>query len=597
MKKILPFLLLTCLTSGGVFAGHFYNIEDESQLKSGSQLNQAHHMGFSDDTQATLISPRLAISVRHGTLGCKDQPHKAFMSFYGKRYEIVRAIEHPNVKSSNYKERLSSDLTLYVLSEDVTMPGGAPVACPLTQIDYTKALPNTDQPLYAHSLSQSPFIRLNNFHAKFKNVDFSSLYGKTRLSPHLYANDFTNRSQIETVTHHDNSDPLLMVPVMGDSGSPLYMPLAGGGYTLIGAMARTGDKNEDPLHGLGRYTPMSNNIQWLRDKEELLIRDGTLPAHTKRFDVVTQTEWEQKDHTPAELIPAPRRTTPMGYLALNPDLVALWANLPFQEALAKAESHKETRAAQERRRIYLSQGDGDPSLGTEDTANPAVYLAFNRDLQDVFGKGSTLKGALDAAARHFETSGRKEQRTFMISNTKHRPDIVTLPDMFFPQTYLHLNPDVKKAADSQGIDAHTFAKWHYRYFGFKEEGRRYVLETPDDFCQNEYMYLALHKDLQDAFKDKTAIHAPIPGQIHYKTLGFVEGRSYRYACLEKRAPLGTNFTMPEDFDAALYVALNKDVLDYYINESNRNITYGDLLVKAKEHYEKIGGPVEGRRYR
>ncbi|MFN7364848.1 MAG: hypothetical protein ACK5TR_02760, partial [Alphaproteobacteria bacterium] len=73
MKRILPLLMMTFLTSGNIFAGHFYNIEDESQLKSGSQLNQAHHMGFSDDTQATLISPRLAISVRHGTLGCKDQ--------------------------------------------------------------------------------------------------------------------------------------------------------------------------------------------------------------------------------------------------------------------------------------------------------------------------------------------------------------------------------------------------------------------------------------------------------------------------------------------------------------------------------------------
>jgi hypothetical protein len=597
MKRILPLLMMTFLTSGNIFAGHFYNIEDESQLKSGSQLNQAHHMGFSDDTQATLISPRLAISVRHGTLGCKDQPHKAFMSFYGKRYEIVRAIEHPNVKSSNYKELLSSDLTLYVLSEDVTMPGGAPVACPLTQIDYTKALPNTDQPLYAHSLSQSPFIRLNNFHAKFKNVDFSSLYGKTRLSPHLYGDRFGNRSQIETVTHHDNSDPLLMVPVMGDSGSPLYMPLAGGGYTLIGAMARTGDVNEDPLHGVGQYTPMSNNIQWLRDKEELLIRDGTLPAYTKRFDVVTQTEWEQKDHTPAELIPAPRRSTPMGYLALNPDLVALWANLPFQEALAKAQWHLNNFAVVDSRRVYLSQGDGDLSLGTEDTANPAVYLAFNRDLQDVFGRGSTLKGALDAAARHFETSGREEKRTFMISNTKHRPDIVTLPDMFLAQTYLHLNPDVQEAADRQGIDAHTFAKWHYSHFGFKEEQRLYKLETPFDFWGKELMYVALHPDLKVHVAGKTYIETEREARKHYVTLGFMEKRPYAYDGVEKIAPTGFPFVVPEDFDAAFYLALHPDIAGHFDEESGGTMDYETLVKKAAEHYRTWGGPVEGRRYR
>ncbi|MFO0524963.1 MAG: hypothetical protein ACK5YY_01620 [Alphaproteobacteria bacterium] len=595
MKRILPLLMMTFLTSGNIFAGHFYNIEDESQLKSGSQLNQAHHMGFSDDTQATLISPRLAISVRHGTLGCKDQPHKAFMSFYGKRYEIVRAIEHPNVKSSNYKERLSSDLTLYVLSEDVTMPGGAPVACPLTQIDYTKALPNTDQPLYAHSLSQSPFIRLNNFHAKFKNVDFSSLYGKTRLSPHLYGDRFGNRSQIETVTHHDNSDPLLMVPVMGDSGSPLYMPLAGGGYTLIGAMARTGDVNEDPLHGVGQYTPMSNNIQWLRDKEELLIRDGTLPAYTKRFDVVTQTEWEQKDHTPAELIPAPRRSTPMGYLALNPDLVALWANLPFQEALAKAQWHLNNFAVVDSRRVYLSQGDGDLSLGTEDTANPAVYLALNPDLQTVFGTG-TLQDALNNAKGHFYTSAKAELRRVCLDHTTHRPHVVTLPDTFFPETYLHLNPNLLTAPELAAMGRDAFAKWHYKNYGFKEK-RDYLLKYTTENYPHRFMYFALNPDLRQLMTHESASNAFYIAQRHYRSLGFLEGRTYRYDGAPKIAPTGAAFTVPQDFDATLYLALNVDLYDHFYKESEYTIRYVDLLTKVEQHYVTVGGPVEGRRYR
>jgi hypothetical protein len=427
MKKILPFLLLTCLTSGGVFAGHFYNIEDESQFKSGSQLNEAHHMGFSDDTQATLISPRLAISARHGTLGAKDQSYSGFMSFYGKRYEIVRAIEHADVNSDDMFKGLSHDITVFLLKEEVTRPDGGPVACPLGDLDYDQALPSPDQPLFAHTLSQSPFIRLGNFHQTYSNTDFSSLYGKVRLSNAYFSQKplghdglkqdydayyeenwlFDQNSAELGVTHdYHNPDPTLMLPIGGDSGSACYVRLKSGGYALIGAMARYTNDDDYPLGAGANYTPTAKNIPWLRGIEDKLIAEGQLEAR-HRFEVATQDQWEFGDHTPGDLIPAPRRTTPMGYLALNPDLVAAWANLPFQEALANAEWHLNNFAEGDSRRVYLSQGDGDLSLGTEDTANPAVYLAFNRDLQDVFGRGSTLKGALDAAARHFETSGRE----------------------------------------------------------------------------------------------------------------------------------------------------------------------------------------------
>ncbi|MFN7365093.1 MAG: hypothetical protein ACK5TR_04030 [Alphaproteobacteria bacterium] len=608
MKKILPFLLLTCLTSGSVFAGHFYNIEDESQLKSGSQLNQAHHMGFSDDTQATLISPRLAISARHGTLGAKDQSYSGFMSFYGKRYEIVRAIEHADVHSDDMFKGLSHDITVFLLKEEVTRPDGGPVACPLGDLDYDQALPSPDQPLFAHTLSQSPFIRLGNFHQTYSNTDFSSLYGKVRLSNYYFTPkptgenweenfDFNYGSAALRVTHdYHNPDPTLMLPIGGDSGSACYVRLKSGGYALIGAMARTDDSDTNPMGGGGHYSPTAKNIPWLRDIEDKLIAEGQLDAW-HRFEVATQDQWEFGDHTPVDLIPAPRRTTPMGYLALNPDLMALWANLPFQEALAKAEWHLSNFAVGDSRRVYLSQGDGDLSLGTEDTLNAAVYLAFNNDLQDVFGRESTLKGALDAAARHFETSGRKEKRTFMISNTKHRPDIVTLPDMFFPQTYLHLNPDVQEAADRQGIDAHTFAKWHYRYFGFKEEGRRYILETPGDFWSNLLMYVALHRDLKEHMARKDYLATRREARLHYLTRGFMEKRPYSYNGVEKIAPTGFPFVVPEDFDAALYLALHPDIAEQFDEESGGTMDYETLVKKAEEHYRTWGGPVEGRRYR
>jgi hypothetical protein len=595
MKKNLPLLMMALLLSEGGLAGHFYNIEDESQLKSASQVNYINHTGFSDDLQATLISPRLAIAVRHGVLGGKDQPYHTQISFYGKQYNIIRAIEHPDVKATSHFKSLSSDLTVYVLSENVTHPNGGPVACPLTEIDYTQILPDKDKPLYAHSISQSPKIRLGNFHSKYENTDFSPLYGKTQLSHSIFGNGWYNRSEIRVTTQHNNPDPLLMVTVMGDSGSPLYMPLAGGGYTLIGAMARTHDADDDPFGG-GYYTPMSNNIQWLKTIENSLFADNTLSKDTERFSVVKHTQWNLEDHTPCELIPAFRVSNPMGYLALNPDLITAWTHLPFQEALAKADWHMTHLAAQEQRRVYLSQGMGDPVLGTDDLPNPAVYLSLNADLQVVFGKG-TLNNALKSAMGHFHTSAKAELRRVSLSNTKHRPEIVTLPDTFFPNTYLHLNPHLLTAPEVTLMGRDTFARWHYKNFGFKEK-LPYLLDYSLDDFNKRLMYLGRYPDLRVLMNGKLAANAYYYSVRHYRSLGFLEGRTFEdYNADPQIAPLGEAFAKPKDFDAALYVALNIDIYEHFDKEANYKLSYTDLLTKAEQHYVTVGGPLEGRRYR
>jgi hypothetical protein len=61
--------------------------------------------------------------------------------------------------------------------------------------------------------------------------------------------------------------------------------------------------------------------------------------------------------------------------------------------------------------------------------------------------------------------------------------------------------------------------------------------------------------------------------------------------------MGEAFTMPDDFDAALYLALNTDLIRHYERESDNNITYDELLQKGTEHYRNHGGPEDGRRYR
>lgn len=597
MNKFLATLMTTCLFYQNVSAGHFYNVDDERQLKSGVAFNYSSRTGFSDEIQATLISPRLAITATHGNFKGQDMPYHANISFYGKEYPIIHIIEHPMVMGDGptWHDTFSCDLAVYVLSEDVTHPDGGRVACPLGTFDPTKTLPDREGSYYAHSLSHSPFIRLGNFHSKFSNVDFSMLYGKTKLATETFDDDEFFQAEIRTYTDHTSTDLSLMVPVGGDSGSGLFMPLKEGGYAYIGVMARIHDEDSDP-YGSGHYTPMSQQINWLRDIESSLIERGILPDTVQRFEVIAQDQWDFSPHTVPELQPVSKKFSPVSYLALNPDILEAYADLPWAMALAKATTHKETQAITEERRIYIGDGAGDPALGTQETFNPAVYLALNRDLQNVFRNG-TLRDALHQAREHFYKHGKNEARSFMLGNTKHRPDVLTLPDDFFTKTYLHLNPDIQAEADRQHAEPHEFAKWHYATIGFKEEDRRYRLASPSDFYANIFVYFALNKDLHDLINNEDTQLIFGHAIKHYTTLGFMETRSYHYVLQNKKAPLGEAFSMPEDFDASLYVALHRDLITYYEQESEHPLSYTDLLAKGEAHYRNTGGPIEGRPYR
>ncbi|MBA4750033.1 MAG: hypothetical protein H2057_05370 [Alphaproteobacteria bacterium] len=597
LKIPLGILMSTSFFYQSVSAGHFYNVDDENQLKSGVVLNHGFHMGFSDDIQATLISPRLAVTATHGNFKGQDMPYHTNISFYGKEYRIIHVIEHPKVMGDGqtFHDLFSCDLTVYILSEDVTHPDGGRVACPLGKFDPTKELPDREGSYYAHSLSHSPFIRLGNFHSKFSNVDSSMLYGKTNLAKTTFDDDEFAQAEIRTYTDHPSTDPSLMVPVGGDSGSGLFMPLKEGGYAYIGVMARIYDEDSNP-YGSGHYTPMSQQINWLRDTENSLIARSIIPDTVQRFEVATQDQWDFTPHAAPDLQPLYKKFNPISYLALNPDILEAYADLPWAMALAKAMSHKETQAVTEERRIYLSEGLGDPALGTQDTLNPAVYLALNPDLQNVFRNG-TLRDALHQAREHFYKHGKNEARSFMLGNTKHRPDVVTLPYDFSPKGYLRLNPDIALEAETKNVDPIEFAKLNYKNTGFKDTNRRYILPIPRDFRYGYFMYFALNPDLKILMNGKESHDAMHEGSRHYTTVGFLEDRTYKYDGLEKRAPIGDAFTMPEDFDAALYLALNKDLITHYEIESGYKITYDELLQKGEEHYRNHGGPEDGRRYR
>ncbi|MBA4750035.1 MAG: hypothetical protein H2057_05380 [Alphaproteobacteria bacterium] len=599
MKKVLSSLLLTCLTYQPIFAGHFYNIDDPQELLDGRPLNRTHALGFSDDAQAVLISPRLAVTACHGTLGGKDillDPEtNRLISFYGKEYRVKRMIENPKVNDQNYYTKVANDLTIFVLDEDVIAPEGQEAFLPLAVLNYDlpRAL-DEGGIFYAHTLSHSPSLKLDNFHPHFKNTDFSCLYGKTALSGYNLKDEFPYNAYLTAAPDYSKIDPAMMVPLGGDSGSLLFIPLQGGGFASLGVMARLYDQDNNPRMGFGEYTSFTQQVAWLQEMENQLVGDDYLPQDIKRIKTVSQDQWDftdTQDLHPSK-IPAVPPFDPVVYLALNPDLQAAFGHLSWTDTLAQATLHHDTRAVLESRRTYFRQAGDDEQLTAQNHLDPAVYLAFNKDLQCVFGQGS-FQNALEQAQAHFTNHGKKEGRPFSLHHATFRKDVFILPDYFHTPSYLHLHPDLLEAVTRDGKNPHEFAIWHYTKYGFKEN-RSYSAKEPTDFKENYFLYLALNEPVQQELLSKPLAYLSFEAMRHYTCKGFLDHLPYQYHGEGKRVPT-ESFVIPDDFNPSLYLALNPDIIAFYQDE-NAQMTYGELLQKGEAHYRAAGGPLENRRY-
>lgn len=599
MKKILSSLLLTCLTYQPSFAGHFYNIDNPQELLDGRPLNRTHALGFSDDAQAVLINPRLAVTACHGTLGGKDTllgpETNRLISFYGKEYRVKRMIENPKVNDQNHFTTLANDLTLFVLDEDVIAPEGQEAFLPLAVLNYD--LPpvfDEDGTFYAHTLSHSPNLKLDNFHPHFKNTDFACLYGKTAIQGYNLTDEFPYNVYLTAVHDYSKTDPAMMVPVGGDSGSLLFMPLQGGGFASLGVMARIYDQDNNPRMGHGQYTSFTQQLSWLQEMENQLIADESLPQDITRIKTVSQDQWDFTDTQDLHLskIPTTPPFDPVVYLALNPDLQAAFGHLSWTDTLVQATTHHNTRAFLENRRTYFGQAGDDEHLTAQNHVDPIVYLAFNKDLQRVFGQ-DTFQNALEQARAHFTNHGKKEGRPFSLHHATFRKDVFTLPDYFHTPSYLHLHPDLLEAATKEGQNPHEFALWHYTKYGFKEN-RPYSTKEPIDFKENSFLYLALNETVQQELISKPLAYLSFEAARHYTCKGFLDHLPYQYYGEEKRIPTDV-FVMPDNFNPGLYLALNPDIIAFYQNE-NPQMTYGELLQKGEAHYRTAGGPLENRRY-
>ncbi|MBA4749953.1 MAG: hypothetical protein H2057_04960 [Alphaproteobacteria bacterium] len=164
-----------------------------------------------------------------------------------------------------------------------------------------------------------------------------------------------------------------------------------------------------------------------------------------------------------------------------------------------------------------------------------------------------------------------------------------LPDGFDAAIYVGRYHDLSAAFSAQhDADLFTFAKNHFLMNGRHEgrEARSYIsLGLPADFKEDDY--LILHPDIATyaSTQGLNPIHFAIS---HFLSDGHKEGRAYKFSTQE--IPSTLVFSLPQDFDARNYLALNKDVEAYAVEKGLM------LLDFAKEHY-LTNGYKENREYR
>lgn len=527
-KPFLSLLLLMGISS--LEAGHFYNACDENDLGGGATINRSASMGFSDSHQAVLISPRLAVTAPHTSAG--DKSENFSISFYGQPYRVIHSIDRPGLQVC------VSDLRIYVLDRDVVHPDGAPPCLPvLTQIREVSG----PYSVIGHSLSHSPHIRLKGQNPR-GNGRHSILYGRTHINFAREERNDTDIPDFDDIRVGQLSacpDKDMMVPIGGDSGSPLYVSLRDGGCAVWGVLSGV-----DAGQGLvASYTSLSQNIGWLQTKETHLINRGLLPHDVIRIQTVSQDEWDDQ----GQCLTLPPEFDPDLYLDFNEDVAAAAKDHPTP--LQFARDHYMTHGRREKRDWRLPA-----AFSTQ------LYLAYNDDLQNaVRALSETQKDRF--LIHHFARHGRHEARLF------------SLPDDFDPIVYLALNPDVAKVAHTHQ-DPLTFATQHFKMCGIKEK-RPYFDAGFKDF--DPKIYLALNPDVAEAAK--TSPNADRFALWHFTTNALHENRRCKN-------------TLPQDFDPQQYVVLNFDLSLYLADHPEL-----DLEIFAIRHYQTYGSVLEGRSYK
>ncbi len=328
---------------------------------------------------------------------------------------------------------------------------------------------------------------------------------------------------------------------------------------------------------------------------------------------------------------------PAAYLELHQDVRNEFTkgNAPLKDVLARTVHHYETMGKKEGRSYKMSLLQEPLKIDPSITSRPLVYLALNPDLQKHF-ENLPFTEALKKAEEHYRTCGLREDRNLYIapSNTHEAgaQEIVvsSLPSNFDSEVYLTQNPEVAAYIQARQYDPVFFSKLHARTRGSSVTyhefiADNYLLLNPDlapsvrglsddkkvSFLRNHYLnhsaverrlaflprgfnpvtYLMMNPDLERPLsKEGVSLEVVLSNAAHhYLKYGVTERRLFSKELPVRRGHALMAFA-PDDFDALTYLALNHDLTKAYGQKS------WDMCRKLATRHFMDFGKQEGRRY-
>ncbi|MFO0375227.1 MAG: hypothetical protein ACK5YY_07620 [Alphaproteobacteria bacterium] len=256
---------------------------------------------------------------------------------------------------------------------------------------------------------------------------------------------------------------------------------------------------------------------------------------------------------------------PREYRRLNPDLENVLQDM--DEIEISRHYHDVGRDAG---RPYR---EGPYVFGLPRDFNPAQYRHLNQDLVQVYGDD------LQAAINHYRENGRNEDRIYQLNYDE-------LPDDFDEAAYEILNPDITRFT----MDHNITVEEHYLAYG-RREGKAYRINldnVPDDF--DAYRYERLNPDVRDTLP----AFIRNAGLLHYAAHGQAQGRVYKVDMADLPADFDAEayLRLNPDFAEQIRDQFANPETHYLAQGRRLNLKYKDAEAQPAQPGGALGGDEE-----
>ncbi|MCE2951047.1 MAG: hypothetical protein ACK5TR_00425 [Alphaproteobacteria bacterium] len=249
------------------------------------------------------------------------------------------------------------------------------------------------------------------------------------------------------------------------------------------------------------------------------------------------------------------------YMDINPDLPET-VRSPFAARVHYA-AHGRAEG-----RVYKLNLEGVPH-----DFDVKEYLRLYPDVEEA------VKGNLQAAINHYRENGRNEDRIYQLNYDE-------LPDDFDEAAYEILNPDITRFT----MDHNITVEEHYLAYG-RREGKAYRINldnVPDDF--DAYRYERLNPDVRDTLP----AFIRNAGLLHYAAHGQAQGRVYKVDMADLPADFDAEayLRLNPDFAEQIRDQFANPETHYLAQGRRLNLKYKDAEAQPAQPGGALGGDEE-----